>query len=172
MWILNNEFWLCSFSPVSCGSFESPLQCVTVLRLLQVQVTEKYPQHVLVEIFYYTLLSYLETRLCRWSARCKVNSIYYLCRYSLTHIFLYFISFFQQNCLIVIEMDLLSTHNIGFGWGMKTSFEYSYYSVFMIKSDTHTHYFVYNQLLYVFWELKGIISLRWFFWVPTACCDK
>ena len=43
--------------------------------------------------------------------------------------------FFQQNCLIVIEMDLLSTHNIGFGWGMKTSFEYSYYSVFMIKGD-------------------------------------
>ena len=68
--------------------------------------------------------------------------------------FLCIISFFQQNCLIVIEMDLLSTHNIGFGWGMKTSFEYSYYSVFMIKV-TLIHIFLYAISFYMcFGSLK------------------
>ena len=54
---VNNEFSLCTFSPVSCGFFRVPtrLQCVTVLWLLQ--VTENLPYHVLVEIFYYTPLS-------------------------------------------------------------------------------------------------------------------
>ena len=51
-------------------------------------------------------------------------------------------------------MDLLSTHNIGFGWGMKTSFEYSYYSVFMIKV-TLIHIILYTISLYMcFGSLK------------------
>ena len=134
---------------MSCGSFVSPLVynvslCFGCYKL----------QKSTHKIFYYTLLSYLETWLCRWTARCKVNSIYYLCRYSLTHIFLCIVSFSQQNCLIVIEMDLLSTPNIGFGWGMKTSFEYSYYSVFMIKV-TPIHIILYTISFYMcFGSLK------------------
>ena len=70
----------------------------------------------------------------------------------------------QKNHLI--EMVLLSTHNICFGWEIrKLVFNEAWNMQIIIY---RIGYFLTCQFQHLLWVLKRTISLRQFFWVPTT----
>ena len=117
----------------------------------------------------YAQKSHLRTIICEWSWAFLLQVASNKCCWCLNYVILVWKTYHEGNFVNCADQDQLISDEAS--WSSSTLLHPHDKSILMTKIhhllSVKLFHFLAHQLKHMLWAIKRIISLRWFFWVPT-----